>query len=256
MRSAKEIIFNRHKGISRRVIGLGLPVIISNLSRSLMSLADMAMVGRLGASALAATGMGSMLMWIILSFGIALRTATQTVSSRRLGQKNYPECGTALHNGHILGAVLGIPIALLGYRFADKIIPLFLDDPVVIKLCVEYSSVVFLGTIFTIVGFVFQGFFTGIERTKIHMKVTVVANIVNVYLNAGLIYGREGILEMLSSVKGLDLSWIGYLWSWFPFPEMGVKGAGLATLLASLWMAIHYFMYLFASSIRKKYGVF
>ena len=125
MNSVKEVIFNRNRGISRRVIGLGMPVIVSNLSRSLMSLADMAMVGGLGVSALAATGMGSMLMWTLLSFGIALRTATQTLSSRRLGQKIYPECGTALHNGHILGAALGIPIALLGYRFADKIIPLF-----------------------------------------------------------------------------------------------------------------------------------
>lgn len=256
MPSVKEILFNRDKEISSRVIELGLPVIISNLSRSMMSLADMAMVGGLGAAALAATGMGSMLMWVILSIGIALRTATQTVSSRRLGQKIYPECGTALHNGHILGAVLGIPIALLGYRYADKIIPLFLDDPVVIKLCIEYSSIVFLGTIFTIIGFVFQGFFTGIERTKIHMNVTVLANIVNVYLNAGLIYGREGIIEILSSVKGFDLSWLGYLWSWFPFPQLGVKGAGLATLLASLWMAIHYFLYLFAPTIRKKYSVF
>ena len=200
MTSVKEILFNRNKEISKKVIGLGLPVIVSNLSRSLMSLADMAMVGGLGAAALAATGMGSMLMWTLLSFGIALRTATQTVSSRRLGQKIYKECGTALHNGHILGAAIGIPIALLGYRFADKIIPVFLDDPEVVKLCVEYSSIVFLGTIFTMFGFVFQGFFTGIERTKIHMNVTVVANIVNVYLNAGLIYGREGVLEKLSSV--------------------------------------------------------
>ncbi len=38
-----------------------------------------------------ATGMGSMLMWTLLSFGIALRTATQTVSSRRLGQKIYQQ---------------------------------------------------------------------------------------------------------------------------------------------------------------------
>lgn len=256
MQLTKKILFNRHRGIARRVIKLGLPVIVSNLSRSMMSLADMAMVGGLGAAALAATGMGSMLMWTLLSIGIALRTATQTVSSRRLGQKIYKECGTALHNGQILGAALGIPLALLCYRFANKIIPLFLDDPEVVKLCIEYSSILFLGTIFTIAGFVFQGFFTGIERTKIHMNVTVVANIVNVYLNAGLIYGREGILEILSSFKGVDLSWLGYLWSWFPFPEMGVRGAGLATLLASLWMAIHYCIYLFAPSIRKKYGVF
>ncbi|NHZ86077.1 MAG: hypothetical protein GWP19_09370 [Planctomycetia bacterium] len=120
MNSVKEIIFNKNKKISKKVIGLGLPVIVSNLSRSLMSLADMAMVGGLGAAALAATGMGSMLMWTLLSFGIALRTATQTVSSRRLGQKIYKECGTALHNGHLLAALIGIPISIGGYFYARE----------------------------------------------------------------------------------------------------------------------------------------
>ena len=51
-----------------------------------MGLADMAMVSRLGATALAATGMGSLLVWVFLSMGIGVRTAVQTVSSRRLGQ--------------------------------------------------------------------------------------------------------------------------------------------------------------------------
>ena len=71
-----------------------------------MGLADMAMVSRLGAVALAATGMGSLLLWVIMSMGIGLRTAVQTVAARRLGQKKYDECGHALHNGILLAAAL------------------------------------------------------------------------------------------------------------------------------------------------------
>jgi len=256
MSELRHRIIHRNKPISRRVIRLGLPVIASNLSRTFMSLADMAMVGRLGASALAATGMGAMLTWIVLSFGISFRTATQTVTARRLGQKKYEECGTALRNGHLLAAAFGIPISILGFTFADKLVPLFLEDPNVIAMCIDYAQIAFLSAFFTTIGFTFQGFFTGIERTKIHMNVTIVSNILNVYLNAGLIYGREGILDGLKSVFGLDLSFIGILWSWYPFPELGVKGAATATLIASLWMAIHYTFYLLAPSIRKKYRVF
>ena len=54
-----------------------------------MGLADIAMVSRLGPIALAATGMGSLILWIIMSMGIGLRTGVQTVSARRLGQKSY-----------------------------------------------------------------------------------------------------------------------------------------------------------------------
>ena len=76
----------RDEHISVEVRKLALPIILSNISRSLMNVVDVMMVGHLGAHALAATGMGSMVVWTAISFGIGLRTATQTVSSRRLGQ--------------------------------------------------------------------------------------------------------------------------------------------------------------------------
>ena len=93
--------------ISSQIITLAIPIIFSNLSRVAMGPADMAMVSRLGATALAATGMGSLLLWVFLSMGIGVRTAVQTVSARRLRQKKYSQCGNALHNGIIL-ALLSI----------------------------------------------------------------------------------------------------------------------------------------------------
>ena len=228
---------------------LALPVIMSNLSRTFMNLSDVAMVGRLGANALAATGMGAMLVWAILSFGISLRTATQTMASRRLGQKIYDECGVAMHNGHILALAVGLPVSALGFLYADRVIPFFINDPAVVTLCVEYTSIAFLSVLFSMVGFVFQGFYTGIERTKIHMNVTVTSNLLNIYLNAGLIYGREGVLNLFDS---LGVGWLGYFWQPFPFPELGVKGAAVATLTASIWMGVHYSFYLLKPELRRK----
>ena len=57
------MFFPKYKDQSKEIIVLATPVIIGNISRVLMSLVDMAMVGRLGAEALAATGMGAMLVW-------------------------------------------------------------------------------------------------------------------------------------------------------------------------------------------------
>ena len=50
-------------GMGKEVFRLAYPVIVSNLSRVLMSVFDVAMVGRLGPAALAATGMGGMMFW-------------------------------------------------------------------------------------------------------------------------------------------------------------------------------------------------
>ena len=93
-----------------------------------MSLADMAMVSRLGATALAATGMGSLLVWIVLSTGIGVRTAVQTVSARRLGQKKYSDCGNALHNGIILATSIAIPFTIIGTLYSNEIANIFLED--------------------------------------------------------------------------------------------------------------------------------
>ena len=56
-------ILPQDKPVSKELFTLAFPVILSNLSRVLMSVVDVAMVGRLGAAALAATGMGAMLFW-------------------------------------------------------------------------------------------------------------------------------------------------------------------------------------------------
>ena len=109
----------RDEQISAEVKKLALPVIFSNISRTLMSVVDVMMVGRLGAHALAATGMGSMVVWTAISFAIGLRTATQTVSSRRLGQKRYHECGVALRNGQLLAMVFAVPVSIIGFFNPD-----------------------------------------------------------------------------------------------------------------------------------------
>ena len=118
LKTTQTLFRPRNVEISKKIKLLALPIIASNLSRVAMNMADVAMVGQLGAPALAATGMGSMLVWAVVSFGISLRTATQTVASRRLGQKKYFECGTAMHNGHLLAFLYGVPAAAAGYFFA------------------------------------------------------------------------------------------------------------------------------------------
>ena len=115
------MLYGSHRSTSRQGIILAIPIIFSNLSRVMMSLADMAMVSRLGVNALAATGMGSLLLWMIMSMGIGVRTAVQTVSSRRLGQKKYSKCSAALWHGVILASVISIPLTIIGITFSSEI---------------------------------------------------------------------------------------------------------------------------------------
>ena len=208
-----------------------------------MSLVDVAMVGHLGPEALAATGMGGMLAWGALSIVLGIRTSVQTITSRRLGQKKPKECINALNNGFLLASIYSIPISLLGWTYGYLIIPLFINDSITTPIAISYFSISSIGIFFNALSFVFQGFYTGIEKTKIHLNVTITSNIINAYLNAGFIYGKAKLGYLFGSQTNnfFDLS---NLWFWADFEGLGVTGAAIGTLISSIWMMGHYFYYL------------
>ena len=208
-----------------------------------MSLVDVAMVGHLGPEALAATGMGGMLAWGALSIVLGIRTSVQTITSRRLGQKKTKECINALINGFILASAYALPVSILGYTYGYLIIPFFIDDTLTTPIAISYFSISSIGIFFNALSFVFQGFYTGIEKTKIHLNVTIVSNVINAYLNAGLIYGKQGLVNVLGLEK-ISFFDFSNLWFWADFDGMGVSGAAIGTLISSIWMMLHYFYYL------------
>jgi len=244
------------RGISQNVFHLALPIIFGNLSRVFMNVVDVAMVGRLGANALAAVGMGSMVIWTVLSFGIAIRTGVQTVTSRRLGEGRLEECGAALNNGLLFSAFVGCVLSITGFLLTVPFIHFLLDDPNVIPLAVGYTKWAFLSVLFATMGYAFQGFFNGIEKTRIHMQVTITANLLNVYLNAGLIFGSDNLPGLLSNTPLGNLSFLSVIWTPLHFPALGVEGAAIATLCASIWMVSHYSIYSFLRQFRIRYGSF
>ena len=208
-----------------------------------MSLVDVAMVGHLGPEALAATGMGGMLAWGALSIVLGIRTSVQTITSRRLGQKKPKECINALNNGFLLASIYSIPISLLGWTYGYLIIPLFITDSITTPIAISYFSISSIGIFFNALSFVFQGFYTGIEKTKVHLSVTITSNIINAYLNAGFIYGKDKIGYLLGNQTNSFFDFSN-LWFWADFDGMGVTGAAIGTLISSFWMMGHYFYYL------------
>ena len=245
-------IFPKDKQLFKYIFILALPVIVSNISRVLMGLVDTMMVGHLGSKAIASVGMASMVTWTAMAIGIAFRTGTQTLVSRRLGQKLFDQCGIAFRNMHLFVFLIGIPLTYICYSNASEIMSFFLKDPETLNLCIEYSLYIYLSLYFIYSSFVFQGFYTGIEETKIHMKVVIASNLLNFYLNAGLIFGSNQIEEFFSNSI---FKFLAILWVPFNFPELGVKGAAIGTLIATIWGVLHYSFYLFKNEIVK-YKVF
>ena len=69
------------------VWGIALPIMGGMMSQNVLNLVDIGMVGRLGDSALAATGIGSFANYLAMAFIIGLSAGVQAVAARRLGEE-------------------------------------------------------------------------------------------------------------------------------------------------------------------------
>ena len=249
----KGFIFQIDVPLFKEVMILAFPVIVSNISRVFMHITDTAMVGHLGKNNLVAVAMSGMFIWVAISVGIGFRIATQAIVARRIGQEKFSDCGIALRNTQFLSFLLAVPVSFLVYYFSNNISALLLDDLNVIPICADYLSMVSFSIYFSVSAFIFQGFYTGIEKTKVLMYVTIISNLLNIYLNAAFIYGYENIYLFFNSY---NMGWVSILWGWYDFHALGVRGAAIATLLSSMIMMLAYFLYLFHHDIKEKYQVF
>ena len=215
--------------LTKEALAIGYPIIIGMLSTTIMNVVDIAMVGRLGAAAIAAVGLGGIFYFTVSSFFASLNVGVQTVSARRFGEEAYSETGTVLWNALFIAILVGIPVTFLGMQFGTNFITLLNNDPEVVGFAQGYIWYRFLGIGFVIINMAFHGFFNGIARTKVHLQVTVTANILNIILNYLLIFGKLGM------------------------PEMGVNGAGLASSIGMLYSVFMYIVYGFKPAIRERF---
>lgn len=211
------------------MLGLAVPIMLASLSQTLMSLIDIAMVGRLGIAAVAAVGLGSTLAYSASEFLNAIQAGVQTVVARRVGEGRYEEVAPALRNSLYFSLITGSAFAALFIWAISRLLPLINPDGAVVTFGIEYLRLRGLSFGLVMAGYVFYAFFNGISKPRVHLLVTVLANTANVVLNYGLIFGRLG------------------------FPEMGAPGAGLATTLSSGIAFLLYAVVTLTAHIRTQY---
>jgi putative MATE family efflux protein len=193
----------------QRILALGLPIIGGMVSQNVLNLVDTAMVGLLGAAALAAVGMASFANFMASAFVTGLSAGVQAISARRLGEGRSERTAWSLNGGLTLALVLAVPLSVVLIAFADSIFALLVDDPEVVELGVPYLQARLAAMVALGVNFAFRGYWNGVNLSKIYMRTLIVMHASNIVLNYGLIFGRLGL------------------------PELGVAGAGIGSAIAT-----------------------
>jgi MATE family multidrug resistance protein len=178
------------------------------MSQNILNLVDIGMVGHLGDSALAATGIGSFSNYLAIAFIIGLSAGVQALAARRLGEGRHDETAIPLNGGLILSLLIGLPLCAILYMAIPATYSFLSDDPAVIEQGVPYLQVRILSMVAVGMNFSFRGYWSAIHMASVYLRTLLIMHSINIFLNWVLIFGNLGA------------------------PEMGVVGAGIATTIS------------------------
>lgn len=195
--STKKVIFK-----------LAWPVIAEQSLATITQIVDMMMVGRLGASAVAAIGLTMQPVFFSTALASALGVGTTALVSRFTGSGQNKKAASVLQQSILMSIIFSVVFAAIFYFFAPHLLTFMGGEAEVIKLGTGYLRIMTPGFIFMVLAFIITAALRGVGETKTPMMVNIVVNILNILGNYLLIFGNFG------------------------FPRLGVNGAALATTLS------------------------
>lgn len=186
---------------------LASPVITGMLGHTLVSFVDNVMVGQMGTAELAAVSLGNSFLFIAMSLGIGFSTAITPLIAESDSEGNFASGQSVLKHGVFLCTLLSV--VLFGLILLGKPLMSLMQQPEeVVALALPYLDLVAISLIPLIIFQAFKQFSDGMSKTVFPMYATIIANIINVLLNYVLIFGKFG------------------------FPQMGIVGAAIGTLIS------------------------
>ncbi|MGD2003447.1 MAG: MATE family efflux transporter [Flavobacteriales bacterium] len=191
---------------------LAYPVMVGQLGQILVSVADSIMVGKfLGTIPLAAISLAVSILIIPMVFAIGVAFGLTPLIAGADGKDDPAEAVKYFKNGLVLNSVLGLLVYGVLAIFA-QFAHLLGQDERVVSEAMPYLHIVGFSIVPMMAFFAFKQFAEGLSDTKAGMRVSLVANLLNILLNYPLITG------------------------WGPFPELGLAGAAVSTLATRFLM--------------------
>lgn len=195
--------------IRQAIVLLAIPMMLELILESIFALVDIFFVGHLPNSknALATVGLTEFSITIVYSVAMGLSTAVAAVVARRTGEKDPDGAAHAGMQSLLIALIFAAVFGVLGILFAEDILRIMGASAEVIKEGAAFTRIMLGGSIVIILLFLINGIFRGAGDAAMAMRSLWIASLLNIFLCPMLINGYG------------------------PFPELGLKGAAIATTI-------------------------
>jgi putative MATE family efflux protein len=210
--------------IRAAVVLLAIPMILELILESVFAVVDMYFVSHMhqGAKqAMATVGLTESVISIVYTLGFGVSMAATAVVARRIGEKDNDAAAHAGAQAILIGIGLSIVLSIAGVIFAPSVLKLMGAAPDVIAEGTPFARIMFGSSLVIIMLFLINGIYRGAGDAAMAMRSLWIASGINIILCPLLIYGYG------------------------PFPELGLKGAAIATVIGRSTGVIYQCYHLF-----------
>lgn len=200
--------------IGKLIATMSWPAILSMLIQALYNIVDSIFVSMISEQALSAVTYIFPVQMLLIAVGVGTGVGINSLISRRLGAKRFEEANMAASHGYRLSFFNWIGFALIGIVFSNIYMNFLSDTPYIVENGIAYMRIITIGSIFVLVQVTTEKILQATGNMLFPMLCSIVGAATNIVLDPILIFG------------------IG------PFPEMGVTGAAVATIIGQLFSMI------------------
>jgi putative MATE family efflux protein len=195
--------------IKTAIVLLAIPMILELGLESIFAVVDIYFVGHLhnAKTAVATVGLTESVITLVYTIGIGLSTGATAVVARRVGEKNFKEASHSGAQAILLSLGISVIISVTGFVFASDILKIMGAQPEVIAEGTLFTKLMMASSPAIILLFLINGIFRGAGDAAMAMKSLWLASGVNIILCPLLVFGYG------------------------PFPELGLIGAAIATII-------------------------
>ena len=219
---------------TRTLVALALPICGAQLAQAGMSVVDVMMTGRHNATDLAAVSVGSSLWMPLMLFMTGTLMGLTPIVAHLLGGQRNNDIRPAVHQALWVALALGIIAAGLLWVAVTPIFELMNVPPGVAQESAAYLSAVAFGMPGIALFQALRAFSDGMNHTRPALWISLVGLAVNIPFNYLLIYGGDGLVNLLGTGIPNSLQQL---------PALGAFGCGIATAISMWTMAISMALY-------------